>query len=109
MDLLPQILINGIIAGALYGLIALGLSMIYGVLGFMNFAHGELAMLGAFFYYYFFIALGWPLIPSLLVTILGCALAGYLFDKLVFERLRQENPWTLLITSIGVSLFIQAS
>lgn len=109
MDLLPQILVNGLIAGALYGLIALGLSLIYGVLRFMNFAHGEMAMLGAFLYYFFFIRLEWSPIPGLLATLIGCALAGWLFDKLVFERLRQENPWTLLITSIGVSLFMQAA
>jgi branched-chain amino acid transport system permease protein len=109
MDILPQILINGIVAGALYGLIALGLSLIYGVLGFMNFAHGEMAMLGAFIYYYFFIFLGWPILPSVIATVIGCGIAGLVFDKLIFERLRQENPWTLLVTSIGVSLFVKAS
>ncbi len=108
MSLLPQILVNGILAGAVYGLIALGLSLIYGVMKFMNFAHGEIAMLGAFLYYYFFIALGWPLIPSLLATLALCGLAGFLFDKLVFERLRQESPWTLLVTSIGVAFVIKA-
>lgn len=109
MDILPQVLINGIIAGALYGLIALGLSLIYGVLGFMNFAHGEMAMVGAFIYYLCFIVLGWPILPSVIATLIGCGIVGYCFDKLVFERLRQENPWTLLITSIGVSLFIQSA
>lgn len=108
MDLLPQILINGILAGALYGLMALGLSLIYGVMKFMNFAHGEIAMLGAFFYYYFFIALGWPIIPSLIATLALCGLAGFLFDKLVFERLRQESQWTLLVTSIGVGFVIKS-
>lgn len=108
MSLLPQILVNGILAGASYGLIALGLSLIYGVMKFMNFAHGEMAMLGAFLYYYFFIALGWPLIPSLIATLALCGLAGFLFDKLVFERLRQESPWTLLVTSIGVAFVIKA-
>lgn len=108
MSLLPQILVNGILAGAVYGLIALGLSLIYGVMKFMNFAHGEMAMLGAFLYYYFFIALGWPILPSLLATLALCGLAGFLFDKLVFERLRQESQWTLLVTSIGVAFVIKA-
>lgn len=103
MDILPQILVNGLIAGAIYGLIALGLSLIYGVLKFMNFAHGEMAMLGAYFYYLFFIVLEWAIIPSLAMTILLSAITGWLFYMLVFRPLRLESPWTLLIASIGVS------
>jgi branched-chain amino acid transport system permease protein len=108
MDILPQILMNGIVAGSIMALIAMGLSLIYGVLKFMNFAHGEMAMLGAFFYYFFFIALEWPILPSLIGTMALCGIAGIVFNKLIFEPLRMESPWTLLITSIGVSIFIKS-
>ncbi|MDP2624994.1 MAG: branched-chain amino acid ABC transporter permease [Candidatus Peregrinibacteria bacterium] len=109
MEILPQVLINGIIAGSVMALMAMGLSLIYGVLKFMNFAHGEMAMLGAFFYYYFFIHLAWPLLPSLLAAVVLCGITGIIFNKLIFQPLRNESPWTLLITSIGVSLFIKST
>jgi branched-subunit amino acid ABC-type transport system permease component len=108
MDILPQILVNGIIAGSVIALIALGLNLIYGVLKFMNFAHGDMAMVGAFFYYYFFSVLEWPILPSLLVTVLLSGVVGLLFNKLVFQHLRQESQWTLLITSIGVGLLLRS-
>lgn len=108
MNILPQILINGLIAGSVIALIAVGLNLIYGVLKFMNFAHGDMAMVGAFLYYTFFIVLGWPLLPSLIATLVLSGLLGVLFNKLVFEPLRQESQWTLLITSIGVGLLLRA-
>lgn len=109
MDIFLQVLTNGIIAGSVMALIALGLSLIYGVLKFMNFAHGEMAMLGAFFYYYFYIVLVWPIIPSLTLSVILCGFVGYLFNKAVFEKLKQESMWTLLITSIGVSIFTKST
>ena len=108
MNILPQILVNGIIAGSVIALIAMGLSLIYGVLKFMNFAHGDMAMVGAFLYYYFFITLAWPLLPSLLGAIILTGFVAIIFNKLVFEPLRQESQWTLLITSIGVGLLLRA-
>ncbi len=108
MDIFLQILTNGIIQGSVIALIALGLSLIYGVLKFMNFAHGEMAMLGAFFYYVFFINLSWPIIPSFIAALALCGLAGILFDKLIFQPLKNESPWTLLITSIGVAIFLKS-
>jgi branched-subunit amino acid ABC-type transport system permease component len=109
MDILPQLIVNGIIAGSVIALIAMGLSLIYGVLQFMNFAHGEMAMLGAFFYYFLYIHTGWPVLPSLVGAIVICIALGLLFNKIIFEPLRQESPWTLLITSIGVSIFIKST
>lgn len=108
MDILPQILINGLLSGSVIALIAMGLSLIYGVLRFMNFAHGEIAMLGAFFYYLFFVNWGWPIFPSAVAAVVLCGLVGVLFNKTVFERLRNESEWTLLITSVGVSLLLRA-
>lgn len=108
MDILPQILINGLIAGASYGLIALGLSLIYGVMKFMNFAHGETAMVGAYFYYFFFITLAWPVIPSGIFALICTGIVGYLFNKIIFKPLSKESPWTLLVASVGVAFLAQA-
>lgn len=108
MNILPQLLVNGIVAGSVIALIALGLSLIYGVLKFMNFAHGEMAMVGAFLYYAFFIGWEWPILPSLLAAVGISGVIGILYNKLVFEPLRQESQWTLLITSIGVALMVRA-
>lgn len=109
MSILPQLLINGLISGSTIALIAVGLSLIYGVLKFMNFAHGEIAMLGAYFYYYFFIELAWPVLPSIAVSVLLCAFTGFLFNRLIFWPLRSESQWTLLIVSVGVAMFIKNS
>ena len=109
MDILPQLLTNGIITGSSVALIAVGLSLIYGVLKFMNFAHGEFAMLGAYFYYYFFIVLSWSPVPSALLAIGLCATLGLLFNRLAFWPLRKESQWTLLIMSVGVGMFMKNS
>ncbi len=109
MDILPQLLINGLISGSTIALIAVGLSLIFGVLKFMNFAHGEIAMLGAYFYYYFFITLGWPVLPSMAITVALCAFVGFLFNRFIFWPLRKESQWTLLIVSVGVGMLIKNS
>jgi branched-chain amino acid transport system permease protein len=109
MNLLPQILVNGLIAGSLIALIALGLNLIYGNLKFMNFAHGEMAMLGAYFYYFFYVYLLWPTLPSMVVAVLLCGLAGLLFNRVIFSPMRKESQWTLLIISVGVGMTLKFS
>lgn len=109
MSILPQLIVNGLISGSTIALIAVGLSLIYGVLKFMNFAHGEIAMLGAYFYYYFFIHLSWAVLPSMGVSILLCVFVGLLFNRLIFWPLRAQSQWTLLIVSVGVGMFIKNS
>ena len=110
-----QQLINGLSLGAIYALIALGYTMVYGVLRFINFAHGDVFMLGAFAGY--FLA---PLVDKLLpaqsyangavVLVLAmaiCALIGILIEFLAYRPLRNRPKLTVLITAIGVSLFIE--
>lgn len=109
MDILPQILVNGVIAGCVMALVALGLSLIFGVLTFMNFAHGEMAMVGAILYYFFFIEFAWPIIPSTIVSVALVGVLAVLYNKGLFEPLRKQNPWTLMVISVGVSLFTKAS
>src|SRR5260370_33279320 len=111
-----QQLINGLCLGAFYALIALGYTMVYGVLRFINFAHGDVFMIGAFCGYYLTPRLlphftGWmtPLGPRavLILTMVICALLGITIQKLAYRPLRPRPALTVLITAIGVSLFPQ--
>jgi branched-chain amino acid transport system permease protein len=110
MEYLQQ-LINGLSLGAIYALIALGYTMVYGVLRFINFAHSDVFMLGAFAGYY----LGRPLtgnsIGGGLLVLVGamvlCAIVGVLIEKLAYRPLRGRSTLTVLITAIGVSLLLQ--
>lgn len=109
MNILPQLIVNGLIAGSIMALIALGLSLIYGTMKFMNFAHGEMAAIGAFLYYFFFVTLEWSIFPSILATLLAAAALGWLYNKVFFEPLRKESMWTLLIVSVGVAIFTKGT
>lgn len=111
-----QQLINGLSLGSIYALIALGYTMVYGVLRFINFAHGDIYMLGAFFGYalapvllrVFPGATGTWGVVLILFTAMGlCAATGVLIEKLAYRPLRDRPRLTVLITAIGVSLFIQ--
>ncbi|HEY2627141.1 MAG TPA: branched-chain amino acid ABC transporter permease [Candidatus Udaeobacter sp.] len=111
-----QQLINGLSLGAFYALIALGYTMVYGVLRFINFAHGDVFMIGAFCGYYLSPRLlphfaGWmtPLGPIsvLVLTMLICALLGIAIEKIAYRPLRSRPKLTVLITAIGVSLFLE--
>jgi branched-chain amino acid transport system permease protein len=115
MELLQQ-LINGLSLGAFYALIALGYTMVYGVLRFINFAHGDVFMLGAFSGYYLtprvmphfeggLAPVGVAIV--LLGTMAICALVGIVIEKLAYRPLRRMPKLTVLITAIGVSLLLE--
>lgn len=112
-----QQLINGISLGSIYALVALGYTMVYGVLRLINFAHGDVYMLGAYFGYY---AARWlrpymgnePWLNTLEVMVAamaGCALVGLLIERLAYRPVRRASRLTLLIIAIGVSLLIEYS
>ncbi len=112
---LTQQLINGLSLGAIYALIALGYTMVYGVLRFINFAHGDVFMIGAFAGLYVHRWLkpffhGMPEFVSacvvLLLSMCVCAAFGILIEKLAYKPLRQRSRLTALITAIGVSLLL---
>ncbi len=112
MEFLQQ-LINGLSLGAIYALIALGYTMVYGVLRFINFAHSDVFMVGAFVGYYAVAkwhlptgSLGGGLLV-LLVAMVICAVLGVLIEKLAYRPLRGRSTLTVLITAIGVSLLLQ--
>jgi branched-chain amino acid transport system permease protein len=117
LDWFFQQLINGLALGSIYALIALGYTMVYGILRFINFAHSDVLMLGAFAAFFVApqIAHLFPLpsyVGALLVTALAagiCAAIGILIEMLAYRPLRDRPKLTVLITAIGVSLFIEFS
>ena len=110
-----QQLLNGLSLGAIYALIALGYTMVYGVLRFINFAHSDVFMVGAFVGYYAGRHLPenslWGGLIVLTAAMLGCALLGMTIERLAYRRLRLRGAPTLnvLITAIGVSLLLESS
>lgn len=115
MDSFFQQLVNGLALGSIYALIALGYTMVYGVLRFINFAHSDVLMLGAFSAFYMAPAvekivplpgIGGALIVILLAAMI-CAGIGMLIELLAYRPLRNRPKLTVLITAIGVSLFIE--
>ena len=117
-DQFKGLIVSGLSQGAMYGLIALGYSMVYGVLGFINFAHGEVFMVGAFTGFIMankFDEAGWwdgaIFIPAVLITVVVCTLVAtataVLMEKIAYRPLRGSPRLIPLITSIGVSFFIQ--
>lgn len=102
-----QQLINGLTLGAIYALIAVGYTMVYGIIQLINFAHGEVYMLGAFLAYSFASYLGFPFYLSLLLSMACCAIVGVLLDIIAYRPLRMAPRLAALITAIGVSLFLQ--
>ena len=114
MDTLLQQIINGLSLGAIYALIALGYTMVYGVLRLINFAHGDVYMIGAFAGYYLANAMNLDANPSILGTIavtMGsmaiCAAIGVLIERLAYRPVRHHSRLTALITAIGVSLLLE--
>jgi branched-subunit amino acid ABC-type transport system permease component len=108
MEYYAQLLLNGIIAGSIYALFAVGLTMVYGVFRFINFAHGELIAWGAYLALFFTrspfsMPIYFAALPALVIT----ALIGLAQDRFVFEPLRHGNRITLLIASIGLSYFLR--
>lgn len=108
MEYYAQLLVNGIIAGCIYALFAVGLTMVYGVFRFINFAHGELIAWGAYLALLFTSApfdlpIYFAALPALIIT----ALIGLAQDRFVFKPLRHGNRITLLIASIGLSYFLR--
>ena len=111
MTELLQQCINGLALGAIYALIALGYTMVYGVLRFINFAHSDVFMVGAFAGYYLARFVPAASVPGGILVLLGamalCALLGVLIEKFAYRPLRGRSTLTVLITAIGVSLLLQ--
>jgi branched-chain amino acid transport system permease protein len=110
MDIIPQLIVNSIIAGSLYALVALGFNFIYGVTKFFNLAHGAIAVAGGYTVYFFTKMLGWPAIPSIIIGLLVAGLLGYLSERFIYRplRARKSSHMVLLVASLGVLTALQA-
>ena len=102
-----QQLINGVSLGSIYALIALGYTMIYGILKLINFAHGDVYMLGAYIGFFCTSMLKLSFLPSILVAMAGTALAGMIIERVAYRPMRNAPRIAILITAIGVSFFLE--
>lgn len=106
MEWIQQI-INGISLGSIYALIALGYTMVYGIIKLINFAHGDVFMVGAFVGFYAIAGWGLGFFPALLFSMAVCAVFGVLIERIAYKRLRNATRIAALITAIGMSLLIE--
>ena len=103
-----QTLISGLSLGSIYALIALGYTMVYGIAKMLNFAHGDIIMVGAYAVITAVFSMGMPPVVAVLFSIVVCAVLGVLVEFLAYRPLRQAPPLAVLITAIGVSYFLQS-
>ena len=101
-------LINGLRTGSIYALIALGYTMVYGIAKMINFAHGDIIMVGAYTLYIGISLLHLPVIPAMILTAVVCSVLGVLIEKIAYKPLRKAPPLAVLITAIGMSYFLQS-
>ena len=100
-------LINGLSLGSIYALIALGYSMVYGIILLLNFAHGDVIMVGAYMSWFVMNQLGLGPVTAVCATIITCTLLGVVIEKVAYTPLRSAPRISLLITAIGVSFFLE--
>lgn len=102
-----QNLFNGLMFGGLYALLAVGYTMVYGILRLINFAHGDIMMMGVYFAFYASL-MGSPLWLSVIIGVLGAAILGFLIDRIAYKPLRNAPRISALITAIGMSFFLES-
>ena len=102
-------LINGLRTGSIYALIAIGYTMVYGIAKMINFAHGDIIMVGAYALYFSISVLGLPVPVELVITVIVCAVLGVVIEKVAYKPLRSAPPLAVLITAIGMSFFLQSA
>lgn len=114
MDVFIQQLINGLVSGSIYAIVALGYTLVYGILRLINFAHGEIVMIGAMIALSIIGLLADSGLPGLAIVVLGllcaipcCMLIGYLIERIAYRPLRHAPSLAPLITAIGVSIVLQ--
>jgi branched-chain amino acid transport system permease protein len=102
-------LLTGLGLGSVYAIIALGYTMVYGIAKMLNFAHGDIIMIGAYVAYMLTNSLNLSPILCILVSVLACIIIGVLIERLAYKPLRQASSLSVLITAIGVSYFLENS
>ena len=102
-------LIGGLGLGSVYAIIALGYSMVYGIAKMLNFAHGDVIMVGAFMAYFAISKYQLPVLVGVLLAVAVCTILGVVIERLAYKPLRHASSLSVLITAIGVSYFLQNS
>ena len=102
-------LISGISLGSIYAIIALGYTMVYGIAKMLNFAHGDVIMVGGYISFCAFTYLDLPVVLSVILAMVVCTVLGIVIEGLAYKPLRQATSLAVLITAIGVSYFLQNS
>ena len=102
-----QQLINGVSLGSIYALIALGYTMIYGIIKLINFAHGDIYMVGAYFGFVATSMLGLSFLPALIFSMVAAAIVGIIIERVAYRPMRNAPRIAILITAIGVSFFLE--
>ena len=108
MDVFLQQVLNGLTLGGIYGLVALGLTLVYGILHVPNFAHGDFYMIGAFVAFQAMVAWSWGYWAAMLTAAIAVAVLGIVSERLIFHPLRKASPLHPKIASIGLLLFLEA-
>lgn len=106
-NMFVQHFINALGLGSLYGLIAIGYTMVYGILRLINFAHGDIFMLGAYFVFFATVKYKLPWSLGVVIAVIGATVCGLLVDRIAYRPLRSAPRISALISAIGVSFFIQ--
>lgn len=98
---------NGLQSGSVYALVALGYSMVYGIILLLNFAHGDIIMVGAYIAWIMMTMLGLPPVVGIIAAVVGCTVLGVTIEKVAYAPLRKSPRLSLLITAIGISFFLE--
>lgn len=106
-DFIIQQLINGLSLGSIYALIALGYTMVYGIIQLINFAHGDIMMVGAYIGWFCTTVLKLSFLPALIISMILSALLGMLIERIAYKPLRKATRLAALITAIGMSFFLE--
>lgn len=108
LEILPQLLINGLIAGSIYSLAAIGLNLVFGVLGFVNFAYGDMIMVGSYLFFIFFVMFGMHWSYAALLAITSLIIVSFIIERTTFRPVRDKGPMTALIISVGVGFALRS-
>lgn len=108
IELFFQQIVNGLVLGSIYSLVALGITLIYGIMQLPNFAHGHLYMLGAYLTLFMMTLYGFGYWPAILVSVAGLMIIGMLLERLVFRPLHNAPHINSMIAAVGVMLFMEA-
>lgn len=108
LDTFFQHLVNGVSLGSLYALIAIGYTMVYGILRLINFAHGDIFMMGAYFAFYSIVVFSMPWFVAVIVAIIITSILGIIIEKAAYKPLRNAPKTSVLISAIGVSFLLES-